>query len=121
MENKAKHTPGPWTIPNPNPGDIGAFIEAENPSFKSPGKTPLESKTRIVAKVPFGAIGGRHGADARLIAACPDMLAALENAEASIELVRCLDAGQAIDTEADNMLDSLQNRIRAAIAKAKGE
>ena len=51
----------------------------------------------------------------RIIAAAPDLLAALEIAEGRL---MCIDA-QKLDTVARN--DDVIDRIRAAIAKAKGE
>ena len=100
----AQHTPGPWSI---NSGELRASIEAVNPNFKSPGLTPMESKTRIVASVPFGACGGRHEADARLIASAPELLEALE-------MLVFIFANE-------NVGRDWINQARAAIAKAKGE
>lgn len=103
MKTKTQtHTPGPWQL-------SGHEVIVKNHGSVA------------IATTDIGMVATKEEreANARLIAAAPELLSALENAEASIELVRCLDAGEAIDTEADNMLDSLQNRIRAAIAKAK--
>jgi len=114
MKNKiAGHTPGPWGFYAYKNGFI---VESEPINAID---LPICHVTEINA-ISTKLAREEARANAALIAAAPDLLAALENAEASVEMVRCLDAGGAIDTEADNMLDSLQNRIRAAIAKAKG-
>jgi hypothetical protein len=87
------HTPGPWTI---QPAETGWNIILGH---------------ELVAFVPFSA-----KTDARLIAAAPDLLAALEAAE---------NAGNWDPTSRNPAHHELHAEVvglrRAAIAKAKGE
>lgn len=90
-----KHTPGPWT----NRGRI--------PQPGLPHST-VAAKT-LIARVYSEAFGDieQEEANARLMAAAPELLEALEN------LLRYL--------ETDDMRDLDMNKARAAIAKATGE
>lgn len=96
------HTPGPWTIKRY--GDGNSLVIHSN----------------HVNRVCFMATPGSHGdpatiaADARLIAAAPDMLAALEAAE------RAIDDCQSYRS---HLHFKELDQVRAAIsrAKAKGE
>jgi hypothetical protein len=95
----AKHTPGPWIW------SAGLSIWRE-------------SDSQIVSSVACDSVFNpteEEVSNARLIAAAPDLLAALEIAEGRL---MCIDA-QKLDTVARN--DDVIDRIRAAIAKAKGE
>ena len=90
---EAKHTPGPWTM-----GWEGAVRE---PGLGRP----------CVGTTGYADWVGPHGseADARLIAAAPDLLAALEHARARL-----------VHTHGVNPNDGLHSEIDAAIAKATG-
>ena len=94
----AKHTPGPWTTGRAiNAVDMGKF------SFICPfGANSADQVAEIKA-------------NACLISSAPDLLAALEIAEGRL---MCIDA-QKLDTVARN--DDVIDRIRAAIARARGE
>lgn len=107
----SKHTPGPWTV-------RGHAIEHDFPET---------DETMVVGYVEDnGPSGPEAAANARLIAAAPDLLAALESFElypliAGIEghhaTSNCNDSGQWQLVEAYyRQLES----IRAAIAAAKG-
>ena len=89
----AKHTPGPWTIVDPEAG--GWCVQSRD----------MTSKARNGGFVSAVCPGPDGPANARLIAAAPDMLAALERLEA----VR----------EPGDEIAALE-QARAAIAKAKG-
>lgn len=96
------HTPGPWVVwENPSGG---AEVEAAGVSIadvKSRGGVPHPTQEHCLA-------------NARLIAAAPDMLEAL-NALFGAELERCMSLdGKPDQTEA-------VARARAAIAKAEGK
>jgi hypothetical protein len=84
------HTPGPWTVSQPS----GNYID---------------TATGSVAALTYGATK----ADAHLIAAAPDLLAALETA---LEML--------IDSWGDEQIaagdDQVANVIKDAITKAKG-
>lgn len=93
-----KHTPGPWT--NHNDEDHGSLIALE-PRLESAGSA------EIVAILPFG--NANREANARLIAAAPDLL----------QLARQVVYGLG------NMRENatavlLVNQARDAIAKAEG-
>lgn len=84
------HTPGPWEV----------LAGPEWGGFTVGGQ-------RIVATMREWGFPGEAEANARLIAAAPDLLAALESAEDVL-------------SETDTHLSTL-HKVRAAIAKAKGE
>lgn len=90
---KAKHTPGPWTTGRAiNTVDIGKF------SFICPfGANSADQVAEIKA-------------NARLISAAPDLLAALE---AIVKMISPYSGQGRMDTEI--------SAAHAAIAKAKGE
>lgn len=86
-----KHTPGPWQMRSQRI-QRAATVEA-------PGRTPICVTTGVESKVT-------HEANARLIAAAPDLLAALE-------AVAEFWAGGDVPPELDA-------QMRAALAKATG-
>jgi hypothetical protein len=94
MEN-AKHTPGPWRSERGN-GDYGRNVTADN------GR-------RIVCET----ICAEHEANARLIAAAPELLEALHSI-----LEHSREFGDIEDCE--TMLARIEDKVRAAIAKAEG-
>jgi hypothetical protein len=76
-----KHTPGPWTLtelPLSNDGDL-------EPSFRIEGETTL---FLTVSPCSDGYRPGENEANARLIAAAPDLLAVLERLLVAVEPVR---------------------------------
>lgn len=95
---EANHTPGPWALAEGS-WEIEARVDPEN----------SETYYAPVAMLDTDWSGGIVEANARLIAAAPDMLDALSDIVASSDA---------------NCGDSLANAIetaRAAIAKATGE
>jgi len=76
--------------------------------------TPRGYKTIIDMGAPNAAevVGPNHEANARLIAAAPDLLAALEWWQAQMRDDNCDDMGK--------LLDDMSAKAHAAIAKAKG-
>lgn len=86
---QATHTPAPWTVSQPS----GNYID-----------TPTGS----VAALTYGATK----ADAHLIAAAPDLLAALEWWQEQMRDDNCDDMGK--------LLDDMSVKAYAAITKAKG-
>ena len=94
---EVKHTPGPWFIT----GSMTKYVEA-----RIPGRMIQE----VAACGPTAAddgYGEQQMANARLIAAAPELLEALESV-----LENCLDS---------DGLAAAYEKARAAIAKAKGE
>lgn len=84
-----EHTPGPW---HTEEGSYGHYVKVVDPTG------------RTVARIPWG---GNDGGNAELIAAAPELLAALEAALPMIDGYR---EGSASVCEA----------ARAALAKARG-
>ncbi len=95
---KNTHTPGPWTISG---------------THHSIGIAPDDGKSDGLASV-FGC-GPQAEANARLIAAAPELLSALEAAYNAIAWD--IPGGNLSDQEEDALLDV----IREALRKAKGE
>lgn len=96
----SKHTPGPWTF--------------KGRTVRGPHPRDPEGRTRIVANAIWGrgTYVGEAEANARLIAAAPEVLEALE------ELFYLIDGahdGERVFTF------KMQRKAKAAIAKAKGE
>ena len=107
MTNKAKHTPGPWTITE------DGRIQAPNLD----AKCWEQQQHKHIASAPFAAdaltpitMGSERAANARLIAAAPELLAALEFITSAAETEPGMEIYRAHLEQA-----------RAAIAKAKGE
>ena len=117
----AKHTPGPWELLR---GGIEVQSETNNHEIHALVRgipVPIAEVHRnmhVEHDDPVGeyVMSKAEGlANAALLTAAPDLLAALEIAEGRL---MCIDA-QKLDTVARN--DDVIDRIRAAIAKAKGE
>ena len=112
-ENTAQHTPGPWTA-------------------SSDGKIPVaiaNLKRKVGIAIVESGLG--HGpvdfrevaANARLIAAAPELLTALESTSAALDQARMFIADNLTTRAASEELVAswtAQNQARAAIAKAKG-
>lgn len=96
----SKHTPGPWEVGSAfdNYGEIEIAIERMTPAGN------------LVVAVALGGLQGQD-ANAKLIAAAPDLLAALQ------AIVKSL-----VDQDDEGMIEHAQQMIdaRAAIAKATG-
>ena len=91
---KVKHTPGPWDV------------EHETEIIAAEGQRIAEADTRSI-----NFVDGEANANAHLIAAAPDLLAACEAAKAIIDCI-CEEG------EADLCVRCV---LRAAIAKARGD
>jgi hypothetical protein len=102
----AAHTPGPWEWSGPYYGDGGGQFRR------------LEGANETVIDGEWG-LGAIADADARLISAAPDMLAALQLAADSIKELDGGDQRSETGWRADEHLDTWL-KIRAAIAKATG-
>lgn len=123
MENKAKHTPGPWAAEPYAPNSLG-YKNGKAFYIKSDDGTPA---FQVIKSQTFDHRNGKTGhfydpsakakdaANARLIAAAPELLAALESVLEDIE------AGRLVDGTGDPATTNAAKGIRAAVAKAKGE
>lgn len=113
MKTNTTHTPGPWAldevwnlIMGPNEEEVAAIHAAMPPAQ---GRDADKTKREVRA---------RAAANAHLIAAAPDLLAALESNFNALSLARVAlrDAGK----ETIDCLDRAIADNRAAIAKAEG-
>jgi hypothetical protein len=109
MSEKTKHTPGPWTL-----GDFPWMCQVIAPvnDPDRPGLGHVVCKTwspdHIASYVGFSR--DEQYANARLIAAAPDLLAVLK------EVAECSEYWSEYDVPL-----GIHERIAAAIAKAEGE
>lgn len=105
------HTPGPWQVVPWSSGEPGFNITGamHNRAGLHHDTCDMVCTVDSLCGNPWQHGAAENAANARLIAAAPDLLAACETAEKSLL--------------SDNPLDfkSGLNAIRAAIAKAKGE
>jgi hypothetical protein len=115
----AKHTPGPWTAV-PNGGDDEdprAVLVAVRDQYGD-WTVLADCRNRWLADD----VSGDEEANARLVAAAPDMLEALEHAKWWIETTcqYAHEEGTSVDSLASGKTSALKP-ILAAIAKATGE
>jgi hypothetical protein len=102
QKTSVKHTPGPWTIEDPMEGEWW-IVQANLPAYE----------WRTIASIPQGDLEEGFPqevveANARLLAAAPELLVALQRAE--IEL----------NTYLGELSATALPMVRAAIAKAEG-
>ena len=102
-----QHTPGPWSQYTGQPRDIG--IEY--------AKGAVVSANRLTA-VAYAETRDECNANARLIAAAPDLLLHLERVTAWLTT---LGGDKSLDPEIAGLCDDYADEARAATAKAKGE
>ena len=110
---KKTHTPGPWhTIADgifsgtPDPKHLGCYTNSQQvfPFFDSDLKQGMH--------------GQRHVADAKLIAAAPDLLAALQECITDDGARSMIDESRHAASIARNRLDAISSLAREAIDKA---
>ena len=107
-----EHTPGPWKIERLSIGSRGG---SNTCWMIGPMDACIYDDWRPRAN---GISEAENEANARLIAAAPDLLAALENIRDTIE--SCYIAGGWVPLDAEEM-ESIVEMATIAIAKAKGE
>ena len=106
MEQKAPHTPAPWRIEwNTAQGGEGHYITDIN---------DMGELSRIAAVLFHDDADGETHANARLIAAAPQLLEALQTTAANLRSWKAAN-GDGIKT-----FDSWLEVVEEAIAKAKG-
>ncbi len=96
-----KHTPGPWVVGEPNKGPVAGTVPVHTADYMESYRTG-----QLVCSV-YGT-AAFSDANARLIAAAPDLLDALQGIQAAWDEGRLLTSDEAAN-------------MRAAIAKATGE
>ena len=101
----SNHTAGPWSVTSQS--EAGRYISVTAPH-------PEKNGRKTICRVPFSSDPGPYSddADARLIAAAPELLAALK------DLVS--EADQMAKTSSLLSRGPVHDRARAAIAKAEG-
>ena len=95
MSEKVTHTPGPWSVEDCTPGESTGLRFAIN------------SKDNVIARTTDG--WKEAQANARLIAAAPDMHEVLSELLDTLELSK------------DYGFDDEYEKVRAVLAKVKGE
>jgi type II secretory pathway component PulL len=115
-----QHTPGPWfTL------DTGLDVFAEYPQ---PDKDYLPRRHHVAAAVTTCQFDQEARANAALIAAAPELLAALEKSLVRLESYCCLLQNDTIERRSEGLPQSVEVEFccqqisanRAAIAKATG-
>lgn len=112
MSEKTKHTPGPWEVDS-----CGDPLIVNGPEH---GDASIVAILATDAANAWGYGEEETRANARLIAAAPDLLDAAEEISAAASAVigawECGDLAAAV-----NLLDACRESLRDAISKAKGE
>lgn len=109
---EAKHTPGPWHY------DWTQKVNGVIQSYAvGPARRPLDEIDHIDTIVEVDNDTNNAEANARLIAAAPELLEALEQSlDWTVDFIESGDAGFWDVDKDENVI-----RMRSAIAKAKGE
>lgn len=107
---EAKHTPGPWNV----------FYKSKYDEWHV--STPIDGSSMKRALFPDGIRTDNPEADARLIAAAPELLEALQVLSERIAYYASLAEGEATNIEQWAYTDGSSDvaKARAAIAKATG-
>lgn len=114
----SKHTPGPWEIGRPAFGEQHIYVS----SGHTVRGEPVKSGRQHICVLPYegkrGAVAYHEmfNANARLIAAAPDLLAALKDTHALLQATLLI----INDPEARSIAKQQLDSNRAAIAKATG-
>lgn len=105
--SKSKHTPGPW---------YQAIIDHRRWVSQQP-----EGGTYWIAEVASGVIGDEEEANARLIAAAPDLFDALVECERDLSKAVAIMPRRYCNQKDNQRCEELLEMVRAAIAKASLE
>ena len=103
---KTKHTPGPWMV-HTYDVNLGPYNKALDVG------TSGRAVAKVIGEFENPKVGDQARANARLIAAAPELLEALEAVTRRLEHVLHKNGISALPTDIKN--------ARAAIAKARGE
>lgn len=106
----ARHTPGPWTVDWPE--EDGSLAMIEGPIVRGAEGQPVAEVLSIGLDASSGHYDVHADADARLIAAAPDLLEVAQEAEDLL-------AYYGYDMTGEEQ--ALYDRLRAAIARATGQ
>lgn len=120
MTGKHKHTAGPWKAHLMNGVHGQNAILTEAPEFKD-GEWPYHPKIASVACMRGGPPREIGDANARLIAAAPDLLEALKDVQGLVTyLATCAEPNDQYDEMIGPKLPEIKSKIEAAIARAEG-
>jgi hypothetical protein len=100
------HTPGPWNLWCSERGEF--YVSASGQEFVICSRNPVDYR------------GAESVANAHLIAAAPDLLAALRDAAETIDSLD-KQGGTLVHPTPRQLIDATNVVIRAAIAKAEGK
>ena len=107
MSEQAKHTPGPWLASGDADANI-VTVEAKDKGYTTVCRLGYSTPTRE--------------ANARLIAAAPDLLEALVDMVSSVEVaLEDVQVTNGASLDALSWIANSTEKARAAIAKARGE
>lgn len=121
MNTKPTHTPGPWTLDTKNYvcGQIRANLASTAPGEMYGYYSTIATVTQRDAHPVYG--GGIPAqvmeANARLIAASPELLALARD---FLRLMECSETRKHVDATRHGAFDYYAKNARAAIAKAEG-
>ncbi len=107
----ASHTPGPWTVDTGHRTDIDRTVFAHSPIHNNP-----IAIARVYGEGVMASPDAEKIANARLIAAAPDLLAALNDAAAGFAVLSTAGLGETHEAFARENFA----KAKAAIAKAQG-
>lgn len=114
MNTNAKHTPGPWKhVPRARDGHADIIQHKGNP-FIQVGAPWAESP---VIDYPHE---NEQTANARMVAAAPDLLYALKEAKSMLETAKGYFPKSIQNRDRFSLLNVLANAVDPAIAKAEG-
>lgn len=110
MMMESKHTPGPWFVPEgPYISGLSVEVQGNDAAVLCPGSGGARSYTNTICDVTWSGTD-EWEANARLIAAAPDLLDALD------AMLDCYG-----EYEIDPFQAPVIHQARAAIAKARGK
>jgi hypothetical protein len=112
----AQHTPGPWSIQWATHWGVDDGTNTERAGCFQILSDPNPTLANVLCtRTPWPERADEMRANARLIAAAPDLLAALEEARTGLQWYR-----DSFPEATDGSDDEAMTRIDAAIAKATG-
>jgi hypothetical protein len=116
MADKAKHTPGPWEYGGGFGRNRGYILGG----LMTPGEPQGIKQIAVVAQ-DRSLAGGDPKANGHLLAAAPDLLAALRLYEAALAAVLDPDPSAEASARAGVLVAKAQDAGRAALARAEGK
>jgi hypothetical protein len=113
-KSKTRHTPGPWSVQSPS----GFNIPGRDANYLCILKPLDNGETCFIGRANLGLEYGDVFANAKLMAAAPELLEALEKVMAQLEWLKRDKVWHGVDKF--NEITRDQNRAEDAITKARG-